>query len=455
MGKRCEPPQGEAKSTMRIDHLTLVNFKCFERESFTLHPECTLLVGVNGSGKTSILEALSVAVGSWFLGVDGTSTRHIRQSEVRLQAHRLGPKGEHETRWESHYPCMVAARGIVADQSLVWERSLNGKRGRTTYGGARELKSLATHICELVRREPEATLLPLVGYYGSGRLWDAPREQAQVKESDMWQDNGDTKLSRFDGYADSIDPRISVGALSRWIARQSWIGFQRGRETLLFRTVKTAMIRCIQGAKDLYFDADYGEVILEIEGQGAQPFNNLSDGQRSTLAFVGDMARKAAILNPQLGEDVLARTPGVVIVDELDLHLHPQWQRRILEDLRQTFPRVQFIATTHSPFLIQSLREREELILLGGQPPGEPPNLSLREIAQGIMGIAEPDTSRRYGEMRSVARHYLEQLEHADLSAQEKLSQFKDALAEQIAPFADNPAYQAFLEMKRVAKLGE
>ena len=437
---------------MLINEIHLTNFKCFEETTVALHPECTLLVGVNGSGKTSILDALSVAAGSWFLGVDGASNRHIRTSEVRLRHFDRG--SDQVSMWEPVFPCAVRACGIVDGEDLEWTRSLKGKRGRTTYGGASRLKKLASMAVADAKTSDSNAMLPLICYYGSGRLWDVPRDHAKVSDKSFTEAK-DLKTSRFDGYENSIDPRISVNALSRWIARQAWIGFQRGRETALFRTVRQAMLQCVEGATNLHFDANYGEVILEIDGQGTQPFNNLSDGQRSTLALVGDMARKAAILNPHLGEQALSETPGIVIIDELDLHLHPKWQRRILEDLRTTFPRIQFVATTHSPFLIQSLRTREELVLLGGQPPGDPPNLSLREIAQGIMGIDEPDTSARYVEMKGAARHYLEELEEASISPPEKLERFKAALADGIAPYADNPAYQAFLEMKRVAKLGE
>ena len=137
------------------------------------------------------------------------------------------------------------------------------------------------------------------------------------------------------------------------------------------------------------------------------------------------------------------------------MHLHPRWQRRIIEDLRRTFPKIQFICTTHSPFLIQSLRSGEELMLLDGQPTASVANMSVEEITQGIMGIPNPQVSWRYEKMKGAAKHYLEELELAAKTPEEKLAKFKERLANTIAPYADNPAFQAFLEMKRTAKLGE
>ena len=93
--------------------------------------------------------------------------------------------------------------------------------------------------------------------------------------------------------------------------------------------------------------------------------------------------------------------------------------------------------------------------MLDGQPTAELANMSIEEIAQGIQHIGNPQTSLRYDEMRNVAQQYLKTLESAADAPETQLAQFKRQLAETIKPYADNPAFQAFLEMKRVARLGE
>jgi len=144
-----------------------------------------------------------------------------------------------------------------------------------------------------------------------------------------------------------------------------------------------------------------------------------------------------------------------VLIDELDLHLHPRWQRHVIDDLRGVFPRLQFICTTHSPFLIQSLRSGEELIVLDGQPPAQLADLPIAQIVEGVQGVPGAEVSERYQAMKQVARNYLETLEEAAQAPDAQLAAYRDRLAESIAPYADNPAFQAFLEMKRAAKLGE
>lgn len=433
---------------MRINSLHIANFKGFAQREFSFAPHFNLIIGNNGTGKTSVLDALAVAMGSWLLGFRGFGARHILPGEVRLAARTY----DGEIRFEEQYPVTVSASGEVLGGSLTWSRSLNRAKGRTTYGDAADIKFLASDADRLVRQGNTELGLPLLSYYGTGRLWLEPRAESQVKGAEKLA--GKKDLSRLDGYQHSIDPRLSVRDLVRWIARQSWISYQQGKESAVFRAVKQAILGCMEDAENLYFDPKRGEVVVVTKEQGAQPFANLSDGQRSMLAMVGDMAQKAAKLNPQFGDKVLEETPGVVLIDELDLHLHPRWQRRIIEDLRRTFPKIQFIATTHSPFLIQTLRYGEELIMLDGQPVAELGNLGIETIAQGIMGVARPEVSPRYAEQVGVAADYLEALEEAAQAPQEKLAQYKASLAGKITPYADNPAFQAILEAERIARLG-
>jgi predicted ATP-binding protein involved in virulence len=437
---------------MRIDYISISNFKGFLQREFSLHPEFNLIVGTNGTGKTSALDALSVAIGSWFLGVRGADSRHIRASEVQLARFGEASEKAEDVSWERAYPCQITARGEVQRRRITWKRALNAPNGRTTYGEAVSIKRLAAEADKAIRAGGDSSL-PLISYYGTGRLWQEPRESFQVSSPEAV--TSKDEQSRLAGYWNSVDPRLSVGQFTRWIARQSWIAYQQGgKSNLVFSTVVEAIVRCIEGAKSLRFDASLGEVIVQFE-HGIQPFSNLSDGQRCMLAMIGDLAQKAAKLNPHLGGRVLAEVNGVVLIDELDLHLHPRWQRRVIEDLRTTFPRVQFVCTTHSPFLIQSLRSGEELIMLDGVPAAEVSNMSIEQIAEGIQGVEGSRVSERYAEMKDVAKEYLRLLDASIGEPVDESIDVRARLAAKLSPYADNPAFQAFLEMQRVAKFKE
>lgn len=441
---------------MQISKVKIENFKCFGTHDVLLHEQFNLIVGGNGSGKTALLDACAVAIGSFLLGIDGADSRHIRPHEVRLK--KISQGGDHNENlrpqrytWERQYPCAISAEGYLNGKSVSWRRAINSESGRTTYGEANNIKNGATDLARKAR-EGDVVDLPVLSYYGTGRLWQEPRDNFKVKGTSKAKKN--QKKSRLDGYQMSVDPRLSVAQLTAWFAQEAWIAFQNGlNQTTEMEVLGTALMCCIDGMSDIYFDAAAEEIIVEIKGV-SQPFSNLSDGQRCMLALVGDIAKKAIILNPHHGGDALKVARGVILVDELDLHLHPRWQRNIVENLRKVFPSMQFICTTHSPFIIQSLRDGEELLVLGGQPTEKVNNRSIEEIVYEIQGVDEIQASVRYAQMHDDAKEILVKLYDSErLSTDEraKLGQEVDLV---VKKYADNPAYQAFLEMNRLAKLG-
>lgn len=444
---------------MRIDRLTVKNFKKFVEQTFVLHPQFTLLVGENGSGKTSVLDALAVALGVWLVKPPDTllnnSRRYIRKKEIRLDPSREGDR----VRFRECRPVRVTATGKISEQEgLTWTRQITDE-GKANTAEAKEALSV---IAEIYARDAEGqhVLCPVLAYYGAARAGLSSNERKKDKA------NGGP-ARRWAAFYDCFNERIRFAELTDWFIRETIeAGNRKGRMRPGFEVVKLAVLGCVPDADDIWFDPDREQIVLSIEGQ-AQPFDNLSAGQRMMLALVADIAIKAVTQNAyllppdELGlEDepwprLLQQTPGVVLIDELDVHLHPKWQRQVIEDLRKTFPAIQFIGTTHSPFLIQSLRSGEELILLDGQPPAQLADKPIDEIAEGVMGVSSSQVSARYEEMKDVARHYLETLEEAKLEPETKLESYKQRLAQAISPYADNPAFQAFLEMKRAAKLGE
>jgi len=100
-------------------------------------------------------------------------------------------------------------------------------------------------------------------------------------------------------------------------------------------------------------------------------FEHLSDGQKTVIGLVSDIARRACLLNPQLESRVMEDTPGIVLIDELDMHLHPKWQRALTLGLQRAFPSVQFIVASHSPQVLSEMRP-EQIIVLSGNGSSHP-----------------------------------------------------------------------------------
>jgi len=453
---------------MRIDRLELKNFKKFAEATFEFPRRADapansgsfhVLIGENGAGKTSILDALAVALGVWLERVPDSllagSGRRLTPDQKRLVPAADGDRTQFT---QAPGEMVVHAAGSILDRDgITWGQSLAVGRKSISNKNSKQALSVIASAYEQVQ-QGEKRLLPVIAYYGAGRTW-LPHNERKLK----LKSNG--PANRWEAFYDCLNDRIRLSDLNAWfLAETIERGNRKGSYRPGFEAVLRAVLSVVPGADGLTYDSDRNEVVLSID-RSPQPFSNLSAGQRTLFALVADIAIRMVTQNNFLvppkkltAEDepvprVLAQTPGVVLIDELDVHLHPKWQRRVVETLRGTFPRLQFICTTHSPFIVQSLRE-DELINLQGQPVPQLGNLSVSAIASGLMDVDRPDVGLRYEQMVDAAKSYLMTLEDAARAPADKLAEYEEKLAAGIAPYADNPAFQAFLELKHAARLG-
>lgn len=438
---------------MVIEDLHVKNFRGFKERDFSFHPKFNVLVGDNATGKTALLRALRIAAASWFLGIKGRDSVGIRSSDVRLEG-KAYEAGEYA--FEEQYPVEISASGLFEesywedkDNHLEWKRRLNGPNGRTTRRGARKIKSLAEEADGMVRDKEDVTL-PVISYYSTSRLYLEPRRTQQRRKTP-----DKKELSRLEGYQDCVDKRLDTKALTQWIKRQSWMAWQEGKSSKLFNVVQSAITDVVEGATSINFEPEREEVVITLGNEDAYPLDHLSDGQRTTLTLVGDLAIRAARLNPHLGERALSATPGVVLIDELDMHLHPMWQRHIVQDIKDVFESMQFFATTHSPFIIQTLDKGELLLLDEKESINNFKNVGIEKIARVLMGVDRPDVAPEYEHMVALAKDYLLTIEEVTDDPEKRFDEYKELLSKKIEPYADNPAYQAFLELQKEGKLSE
>jgi predicted ATP-binding protein involved in virulence len=134
-----------------------------------------------------------------------------------------------------------------------------------------------------------------------------------------------------------------------------------------------------------------------------------------------------------------------VLIDELDLHLHPNWQKRIVADLKSVFQKIQFVATTHSPFIVQSLRSKELINLDTVKGLDNDPNkYSVEEISESEMGVENVRRSKEFAEMQEKAAQYFQLVKHK--ASKDEISKVKKMLDELRIKFSNDPAYVALLE---------
>lgn len=213
---------------------------------------------------------------------------------------------------------------------MKWIRSLNSESGKITIKDASELTGIAKKAQNQIMTGDKSLVLPLISYYGTGRLYAQKKEKRNLKSL--------TEFKRQVGYVDCMAAESNEKLMLNWFQMQTLKSLQEQQKTgildrsLLLKTVEKAICRSferISGARNasLIFDLDTHRLVLEFESSdgNAQKFtmDEMSDGYKNTLSMIGDIAYRMAVLNPTLGDQVLEKTPGVVLIDEIDLHLHP------------------------------------------------------------------------------------------------------------------------------------
>jgi predicted ATP-binding protein involved in virulence len=441
---------------MRVHRLSVKNFKRFDRLALDLDPRFTLLVGDNGAGKTSVLDALAVAASIWLVVPPDRSLagsrRSILPSEIRLAPVTVGDR----TQFVERKPVVINAIGEIAGEPLEWTREIPKSGVRTSSKQAKQASDFIQEVFD-IGAEGAGVLCPVLAYYGAGRAWLPSR--ARVEKGAP---SGPAR--RWDAFYDCFEERIRIGDLVQWFQREAIAaGNRKGRWRPGFDAVRLAILRCVPEADALWFDGDRSDIVLSMGGQ-ACPFSNLSAGQKMMVALIADIAIKAVTQNAYLlpedeldtdGEtlpDVLRRTPGLILIDELDTHLHPIWQRRVVGDLKDTFPAMQFVCTSHSPFVIQSLQPGELRTLDESGPVlVEYANQSIEDIAEDVQHVPVPQKSRRAQELARATARYFDLLEQAGDAASEDFRKAERDYRTAVERYSDNPGLSAFLKLQAMA----
>lgn len=332
---------------MRIEWIEVENFKGFEKQRFEFDEHFTLIVGENGSGKTSAVEAIRLVLSGWVNAAKNKPTA-IPASVIR----QLGRAAGGAFLIEPQLPLRISGSVWHCVDSLRFEVLADTTDQDELYQGPGDLfrrafKGPASSVLNTC--EAGARPAPLVAYFPAARLFGRG-------EGPDYNRLLGGKPTRLDGYEDWDQPSDAVTRFEEWLGRWQMIGEEDQLEPGVLRATREAIVGAMPGIAGLRFSPKRGGVVVESSHGELCEIGNLSDGQRCTLSMIADIARRAALLNPHL-DNPAKSTTGVVVIDEIDLHLHPRWQRRIMEDLRRVFPKIQFIATTHSPIIISAAKD--------------------------------------------------------------------------------------------------
>ena len=337
---------------MIIKKIEIENFKGIKNNQFYFNEQFNLIVGNNGTGKTSTLEAIIVALGGFLSGIDGVKSTHFTKDEIRMEKEMMGD-GSVNIKYKT--PVSVKCEISIHGYDFCFTRrktSLNSSRSTI------EPRDICRMASDLI--EERDSILPVISYQGFSRIANQKR--------DKWNNPFSDDFSRSVGYTDCLEDASNTKMLVNWCKRMEEVSWQLEKRIAEYEAVKQAVSKFMSIMLEtdhirVYYDKRAEELMYATEKE-TLPIRILSSGFRTLIGMIYDIAYRMAILNPNLRDTVIYETPGVVLIDEIDMHLHPKWQWKIIEALKQTFPKVQFIATTHSPIVISSC-ENSSIIMLG------------------------------------------------------------------------------------------
>jgi energy-coupling factor transporter ATP-binding protein EcfA2 len=367
-----------------VEHVALDNFRGFVgAHRFDLPPRLAVLVGRNGAGKSAVLDAIAG-------NLSGAASQVAGRNEVWM----LGgdeaniAAGQRGATW-----ACVLRDGDTTEGVRCRAGEVAGWR-RPALGDFRLLSRYRDGVSD------PTFVLPHLAYVHSGSTRTpvaiTPEDAALGGRLEAWRGAFDSESLQFD-------------ALEEWFEREENLENQQKVERRKL-TFELASLRAVRGALGLFLGVLHGTGLAGLrvvrfhhDGQLAPArgrlvirkgehelfLGQLSDGERRLVLLVADTARRMVSLNPGLSNPL--ESPGVILIDEIELHLHPQWQRRVVGALQAAFPRVQLIASTHAPAVLSTVPNECVVVLDEGTVlPGSPRvyGLDANSILANVMGTS-------------------------------------------------------------------
>lgn len=401
---------------MKIKNLSISNFRGIRSLSLKLNDSLNVFLGMNGAGKSTLIDALAIML-SWVVSrikYGAGSGRHIPEKDITNK--------EGASSIELSY--------MYKGESVSW-RLVKGRKGYGAGNGKSDLKAVNSYAKDLQDRisiSGEKTNIPVFIYYPVHRaVMDIP---LRIRKK--------YRFNLLAALEDSLTGGANFRTFFEWFREREDLE----NENLKIRNslVKEGLVQEGPIYPDLQLEAVRKAVSLmlpeftgltvrrnplrmEIRKQNETlTIDQLSDGEKCLLSMVGDLARRMAIANPMRGNPLHGE--GIVLIDEIDLHLHPKWQRMVVPRLLEIFPNCQFFITTHSPHVITHVKAENIFCLemteqgITAAKPYESYGKNVDRVLEDLMGLETTRPDR----VASMLRDIYERIGEGDLDdAKEKI----------------------------------
>lgn len=331
---------------MKINEIHIKNFRSIEDLFIdNIDPKMNLILGINGSGKTSILDSLAIAL-SWMIA---------RMKSVSAKG--LVPK-DNDVRLGSKTSSQIS---VTLDEGVSWSvcKTKSFSIRKTQSLCRTDLSEMSSFIERVVEGVEFGGSIPVLMYYPVERAIATAPVNLHKSEPVIW-----------DVYKDALSGNSNFRSLFEWYRRQEDIENEMIRDNASYRDSSLSAVRKAIGV----FFPEFSELRVRRRPNQAMvvkkddkiiEFTQLSQGEKCYLSLVCDIARRLAIANP--GMDNPLEGEGIILIDEVDLHLHPKWQSEIACKLMDVFPNCQFFLSSHSAIVLSDVHKNQIIPINNGK----------------------------------------------------------------------------------------
>lgn len=352
---------------MRINNVTIRNLRLFgdveQKILFRRDKKVSIILGNNGAGKTSLLYGMTTLLSQYFEPFPSVSTRSFTDNDVHVVSNTS----------RADYMKVGMELEVSSDSPISIEQYRKGNSPSPYPSNLQAIKEYALSLKTAVDNQSQVAL-PIFAFYGT--------ERGQITAPERRRDFN-TVFPRWAAYEGALEPATNFKRFFTWFERNEDIErrikieqIEQNKRGALFTSPVLNAVREALSKMELHLVHPRVLVsplrfVMDDVSDEKHPkevrIEMMSDGYRIMIAMIADIAARMAEANPDEVSSGLKNpleTPGVVFIDEIDLHLHPKWQRIVLRQLTTIFPNVQFIVTTHSPNVVLGSLDFAQVIKL-------------------------------------------------------------------------------------------
>ena len=420
---------------MKLARVEIENYRAIETLHLPLDPRLTVLHGGNAMGKTSVLSAIATSLSAIPMLLPEVASIGFLKSDRR-----------------GSQPLRV---GLTTTDGVAWDRRKGSAQQRGGQGNLKHLKQVIDLIVAADQdgEQGEATApleLPILAFYDTDRaVLDPPQRRRGFKR----------EFPRYGALQGALSARTDFRDFFKWFDAKEREELEEQKERRNFdyqhkdlQAVRRAIEAMLPGVTNPRILSRPLRFVVSVEPGNGKPeqlaINQLSGGYRIMLALAADLARRMAQGNPHLDNPL--QSEAVVLIDELDLHLHPSWQQRVLTDLRRAFPNTQFIVSTHSPQVLTTVKPehivelgREQGKIVAGSAGAPTYGAEAGDVLAAVMGVEERPPGNEFVKALNEYRSLVSDGQ-GESEAARKLRQELEALSPR-----DHALNRADMEMRR------